>query len=197
MKDFDALKNIWQGQGELPKINHDDVLRQVSKTKKSFSNKLLLEVIAMGIAIAIFVLIWLITPFRMWTTHLAMIILILCCLYYLFIQIRDYMRINDSSLLLSQPDDYIDYLKKYKQSRYRLNTHKYTVYTMFLGVAFLLYYIEIAFLASFWITALGVSATAIWFLVCYFFIMRRYMRKEEAKLEEMIDNLVRLKKQFE
>lgn len=197
MKDFDALKNIWQAQVALPKVSDDDVLRQISKTKRGYANKLLLEVIAMAFAIAILGYIWMITPFRMWTTHLAMIILMLCCLYYLFVQINDYFRISRNKLFMNKPEDYIEYLKNYKQDRYLLNTRKYTVYTIFLGIAFLLYYIEIFFLASIWITTLGVTVTAAWFLVCYFFIMRNYMRKEEAKLQEIIDKLERLQKQFE
>lgn len=196
MKDFEALKDIWHNQVALPKVSHEDVLRKVRKTKNGFANKLLFELAGMALAIAMLTYVWISSPFKMWTTHLAMIILIGCCLYYLYVQIRDYNRIKDESLLLNKPEEYIEYLKTYKNDRYTLNTRKYKVYTLFLSFGFLFYFIEIAFLASVWVTLLGIFFTAAWILFCYFVLMRRYIRKEEAKLEDMIENLERLQSQF-
>ena len=196
MKDFEALKDIWHNQVALPKVSEEDVLRKVRKTKNGFANKLLRELIGMVLAVAMLIYIWVSSPFKMWTTHLAMVILIGCCLYYLYRQIRDYNLIKDEALLLNKPEEYIDYLKKYKSDRYILNTRSYKFYTMFLSLGFLFYFIEIAFLASIWVTVIGISLTAAWIIFCYFFLMRRYIRKEEAKLEDMIGNLERLQKQF-
>ena len=196
MKDFEALKNIWHNQVALPKVSHEDVLKKVRKTKNGFANKLLIELAGMTLAIAMLTYVWISSPFKMWTTHLAMVILISCCLYYLYVQIRDYNRIKDESLLLNKPEEYIEYLKTYKNDRYLLNTRKYKVYTLFLSLGFLFYFIEIAFLASVWITLTGIVITAGWILFCYFVLMRRYIRKEEAKLEDMIQNLERLQNQF-
>ena len=196
MKDFEALKNIWHNQVALPKVSHEDVLRKVRKTKNGFANKLLIELIGMCLAIGMLGYVWISSPFRMWTTHVAMVIMISCCLYYLYVQIRDYNRIKDDSLLLNKPEEYIDYLKTYRSDRYNLNTSKYKVYTWFLSFGFLFYFIEIAFLASLWVTVIGVIFTALWILFCYFILMKRYIRKEEAKLEDMIQNLERLQQQF-
>ena len=196
MKDFEALKDIWHNQVALPKVSDEDVLRKVRKTKDGFANKLLRELIGMLLAVAMLTYVWISSPFKMWTTHLAMIILIGCCLYYLYKQIRDYNLIKDESLLLNKPEEYIDYLKKYKSDRYILNTRSYRFYTLFLSLGFVFYFIEIAFLASVWVTVIGIFLTAAWIIFCYFILMRRYIRKEEAKLEDMIDNLERLQKQF-
>ena len=196
MKDFEALKDIWQNQVAQPKVSHEDVLIKVRKTKNGFANKLFIELIGMGLALAMLSYVWISSPFRMWTTHLAMLIFICSSLYYLFIQIRDYNRIKDESLLLGKPEEYIDYLKRYKHDRYILNTRKYKIYTWFLTFGFFFYFIEIAFLASVWITVIGIFFTAAWILFCYFVLMGRYVRKEEAKLEDMIANLERLEKQF-
>jgi hypothetical protein len=196
MRDFEALKDIWHNQVALPKVSHEDVLRKVRKTRNSLANKLLVESVGMLIATTMLSYVWMSSPFKMWTTHLAMMILISCCLYYLYMQIRDYYRIKDESLLLNKPEEYIEYLKKYKSDRYILNTRKYRIYTWFLSIGFLFYFIEIAFLASVWVTMIGAVLTSGWILFCYFVLMRRYIRKEEAKLEDMIGNLERLQNQF-
>lgn len=196
MKDFEALKNIWQDQVALPKVSHDDVLKKVRKTRNGLTSRLLIEMTGMGIAAAVITWVWLESPFKMWTTHLAMIIFILCCFYYIVSVIGNYRNLNTDHLL-DRPEDYIQHLKQYKKDRYIFNTRKYRIYSLFFTAGFLLYFIEISYMASFLVTLTGFVFTFAWIGFCYFVLMRIYIRKEEAKLEEMISNLERLHKQFE
>ncbi len=196
MKDFEALKNIWHGQAALPKVSHEDVLKKVRKTKKGLAIKLLCEMSSMAAATTGLTYIWLNNRFKLWTTHLAMIIFIICCLYYIFALIRDYRKISNNTLLLNKPGDYIRHLKKYKHHRYIFNTRKYRIYSIFFSLGLILYFIEIAFLAPLWVSIAGASFTIAWLLFSYFVLMRIYIRKEDGKLEEMIQNMERLQKQF-
>ena len=196
MKDFEALKSIWQDQVALPKVSHEDVLKKVRKTRNGLASRLLMEMIGMGIAAAGLIYVWIESPFKMWTTHLAMIIFIICCIYYIIALIGNYRRINHNNLL-DKPEDYIKYLTKYKHDRYIFNTRKYSIYSIFFTAGFILYFIEIAFITSFWVTVIGIILTFLWIGFCYFVLMRIYIKREEAKLEEMIQNLERLHKQFE
>ncbi len=196
MKDFEALKSIWQDQVALPKVSHEDVLKKVRKTRNGLASRLLMEMIGMGIATAGLIYVWIESPFKMWTTHLAMIIFIICCIYYIIALIGNYRRINHNNLV-DKPEDYIKYLTKYKHDRYIFNTRKYSIYSIFFTAGFILYFIEIAFITSFWVTVIGIVLTFLWIGFCYFVLMRIYIKREEAKLEEMIQNLERLHKQFE
>lgn len=196
MKDFEALKSIWHNQVALPKVSHEDVLKKVRKTQNGLATRLLIEMIGMSGAIAVLAFVWIGSPFRMWTTHLAMVIFFTCCLYYIIALIGNYRRISDNNLL-DKPEDYILHLKKYKHDRYVFNTRKYSIYSLFFTAGFILYFIEIAFLASVWVTITGIVFTFLWIAFCYFILMRIYIKKEESKLEEMIQNLERLHKQFE
>ena len=196
MKDFEALKNIWQDQVALPKVSHDDVLKKIRKTRNGLASRLLIEMTGMGIAAAVITWVWIESPFKMWTTHLAMIIFILCCFYYIVSVIGNYRNLNTDHLL-DRPEDYIQHLKQYKKDRYIFNTRKYRIYSLFFTAGFLLYFIEISYMASFLVTLTGFVFTFAWIGFCYFVLMRIYIRKEEAKLEEMISNLERLHKQFE
>jgi hypothetical protein len=196
MKDFEALRSIWHDQVALPKVSHEDVLQKVSTTKKGLAGRLLIEMSGMALATVMLIYVWIASPFKMWTTHLAMVIFMVCCLYYIVSLIGNYRRIAYNNLL-DKPEEYILYLKKYKHDRFIFNTRKYTVYSIFFTAGFILYFIEIAFLASLWVTILGVVITSLWIALCYFVLMRIYIRKEESKLEEMIQNLERLEKQFE
>lgn len=195
MKDFDALKDIWSGQVSQPRISYEDIIKGLKQVKRSFSNKLLFETAGMFSAVIILLWVWISNPFMMWTTHLSLLILIVCCLYYVFIQISDYRSITNSESLLQQPEDYIQYLKRYRKRRYILNTRKYSVYSIFIGIAFGLYFIELYFIAPLWQIIGGVAFTAAWFVICWR-LMRTYIRREQEKLYEMIEKLERLQHQF-
>ena len=195
MKDFDALKDIWHSQLAAPRLSYEDILKGIRKSKSSFANKLLVETIGMLLAIILFALIWVNSSSMMWTTHLSLLIFLVCCLYYLFVQIRDYRSISNSEHLLKEPEEYINYLKDYRRKRYALNTRKYTVYSIFIGIAFALYFVEIYFSSPLWHTVAGIIAIALWFIICWH-LMKTYIRREQEKLNGMIEELERLEKQF-
>lgn len=196
MKDFEALKSIWHDQVALPKVSHEDVLKKVRKTRNGLASKLLIEMIGMIIAASVLLYVWIESQFSMWTTHLAMVIFMSCCIYYIVAMIQNYRRINYNKLL-DNPEDYINYLKNYKHDRYIFNTRKYKIYSIFFTIGFVLYFIEISFITPLWITVLGIVLTFLWIALWYFVLMRIYIHREEDKLEEMIENLERLHKQFE
>src|SRR6476660_217142 len=161
MKDFEALKSIWHNQVALPKVSHEDVLKKVGSVRTALSSRLLIEMLGMALATAVLIYIWVESPFIMWTTHLAMVIFLACCTYYIVALVGNYRRITYDNLL-DKPEEYILYLKKYKHDRFIFNTRKYRVYSIFFTAGFILYFIEIAFLASLWVTILGVVFTFLW-----------------------------------
>lgn len=195
MKDFEALKDIWSGQVELPVISSEAILKNIKKNKRTFANKILYEVAGMALIIGLLAFIWIQNSFMMWTSYLSLGILIGGCLYYIVNRLVDYREINNSDLLLKQPQEYINYLKGYRRKRYLFNTRKYAVYSIFIGVAFGLYFIEIYFIAAAWQTLLGVLFTVAWFVMCRQ-LMQVYIKREEEKLGELISNLERLNHQF-
>ena len=195
MKDFEALKSIWHNQVALPKVSHEDVLKKVSKTRTGLASRLLTEMVGMVLASAMLIYVWVESPFRMWTTHLAMVIFMCCCLYYITALIRNYRQITSGSLL-DRPGEYIIYLKKYKHNRFIFNTRKYRMYSIYFTAGFILLFIEIAFLTELWVTITVIVFTFLWIILYYFVLMPIYIRKEESRLEDMIRNLERLEKQF-
>ena len=196
MKDFDALKDIWHGQVASPKLNYKDILNGIKKSKNNFANKLLVEACGIVAAIFLFILIWIKSEYMMWTTHLSLIIFIFCCFYYLHVQIQDYRSIANSEYLLKQPEEYINYLKRYRRKRYLLNTNNYRIYSIFIGLAFGLYFIELYFISPLWQTLAGVILIVTWFII-FWYLMKIYTRREQEKLNVMIEELERLEKQFE
>lgn len=195
MKDFEALKVIWHNQVTLPKVSHEDIFHKIRKTKSGLSSKLLIEIIVNSLALGVICYVWMASPFKMWTSHLAMLIIAACCIYYIISQINNYCTISYDKLT-EMPEKYISYLKKYKQERYIFNTRKFTIYAIMVSLGFLLYFIEIYYISPFWTSLMALIFSIGWIAFCYFYLMRIYIKKEESKLEYMIQNLERIQKQF-
>ncbi|MCX6166436.1 MAG: hypothetical protein NT021_00390 [Sphingobacteriales bacterium] len=196
MNDFDLLKDIWQSQPER-KLAAEEILKQVKRSKNRLANKLLFEVFVMSLAIAALSYAWYMVPFKMWTTHLSLVIFMASCLFALFAQLSAYRSIHATAHLIGKPDTYIKYLKQYQKDRHRLNTQKYKVYTLFLGIGLVLFFVEIFFVATLWFTVSSFVASLIWIAVCYFWLMKAYIRKEDGYLNGMIASLEHLERQFE
>jgi hypothetical protein len=196
MNEFDLIKDIWQSQPER-KLAAEEILKQVKRSKNRLANKLLFEVFVMSLAIAALSYAWYMVPFKMWTTHLSLLIFMASCLFVLFAQLSAYRSINATAQLIGKPDTYIKYLKHYQKDRHRLNTQKYKVYTLFLGIGLVLFFVEIFFVATLWFTVSSFVASLIWIAICYFWLMKAYIRREDGYLNGMIASLENLERQFE
>ena len=196
MNEFDLLKDIWQSQPER-KLAAEEILKQVKRSKNRLANKLLFEVFVMSLAIAALSYAWYMVPFKMWTTHLSLLIFMASCLFVLFAQLSAYRSIHATAQFIGKPDTYIKYLKHYQKDRHRLNTQKYKVYTLFLGIGLVLFFVEIFFVATLWFTVISFVASLIWIAICYFWLMKAYIRREDGYLNGMIASLEHLERQFE
>jgi len=196
MKDFDALKDLWNGQTNGPKMDHEDILRDVRKSRSSIAGRLLTESLAMLAGVLIFGWIWLEGSFLLWTTHLSIAILIGCCIYYLTVQLTDYRRFSSGEHILQKPDAYISYLQKYQSERYSFNTRNYKIYSIFIGLAMALFAIELYYISPIWQSILGLAFTTGWFIMCWR-LMITYRKREQERLKEMITKLEGIKKQFD
>src|SRR5690606_14850455 len=133
MKDFEEIRRLWKDQSPEP-VSIEDVCKRINEQKRSFVAKILQQTIAVAIALLFIFIVWLTATFTTWTSHLAMLIVIFSLVYYFRIQVSDYFSIHKTAFVFKKPDEYINYLKTYRQSRYNLNTKTYQVYVILIGV---------------------------------------------------------------
>src|SRR5690606_954971 len=196
MKGFDQIQQLWHGQAPEPNVSFENVLKRIKASRSSLAKKLFWQSISMGVAVAILLWMCFSVEFSTWTTYLAIAIMMGCICYYFASQLRDYHAISNSGNLLSKPQDYILYLKTFQQKRYRFNTRNYTVYEVCIAIAFALYGIEMYFALPLW-TFIGLGIFVVfWFVICHVVFMKQFIRNEQARIAEMIDNLERIKGQF-
>lgn len=197
MKGFDEIQQLWQGQKPEPNVSFDTILTRLKHNRTALTRKLFWQSVAVGIAILTALWIGIVVDFSTWTTYLALTVMVGCIAYYFVNQLNDYKDINRNSHLLSKPQDYINYLRAFQQKRNRFNTRNYVIYEICIAAAFALYGIEMYFILPL-LTFVGIFIFVIfWFLICHFVFMKQYIKSENMRIEEMIDNLERIKNQFE
>lgn len=195
MKDFESLVSIWNEQKTSPSVDYREVIDRYKKTRNKFRTKLWAELIWMTIATLLLGYIWLSMPFTLWTTHISMFIFEICCIFYIYTQIKNLRTISDNSLL-ETPEKHIEYLERFKLSRYMQNTRNYYFYTVAMGIALGLYFIEFFTHVNTFVLIFAVGFSIAWFAFCTLWIRKVYIKKEEKRFNEMLNELKRLKNQF-
>ena len=196
MKDFDSLVGIWNDQKTAPIVNHKEVISKYKDNRSSFSIKFLTETFVMFAVFILIAFVFFNTDFQFWTSYLGLIIIEACCVYFIVVQIINIRNIATSNTLFDKPQDHIQFIQKFKKSRYIQHTRNYKFYTIALGTGFSLYFIEFFYRLNVVIMLFSVAATIAWALVCYFYFMKIYIKKEEKRFGEMLADLERLNEQF-
>lgn len=196
MKDFDSLVGIWNEQKSTPAIDYKEIIVQYKKSRDKLKSKLLLEIIAMVFALAMTCYISFTVEFDFWTTYVGLVVVMACCLYFIITQLNNINKITNSNTLFDKPQDHIKFIQKFRASRHIQHTRNYKIYTLCLTFGLLLYFIEFFYKLSPLLMAGVLAITIVWFLVYYFYFLKQYIKKEDQKFEEMINDLQRLDAQF-
>lgn len=196
MKDFDSLVGIWNEQKTAPKLDYNEIITQYKTSRNKLSSRIFIELLAMVIAMCVIVYLAFQVDFSLWTSYLGLAIIFGCGAYFIVIQTINLKRITNSNTLFDKPQDHIAFIKKFRQQRYTQHTRNYNVYTVALSLGTGLFFIEMVYkLGSLYVTIVA-SVTLAWFAVYYFYFLRNYIKKEEQRFQEMIEDLERLDKQF-
>src|SRR3954466_11873249 len=94
MKDFDHLISVWQEQPKRDQLSVDDVLKQVKKGISGMSQKLLWNIVSMGLAISAMLAVMLFFVFQSLLTYLGICILIITLVLYALMMVRNYRLIS-------------------------------------------------------------------------------------------------------
>nr|WP_294894202.1 hypothetical protein [uncultured Pedobacter sp.] len=196
MKDFDSLVGIWNEQKTAPKLDYKEIITQYKTSRNKLSLKLVREVLVMLFVLIAITYVGLTSEFDFWTSYTGLVLIVLCCTYFVLMQLINIKSIADSNTLFDQPKDHIQFLKNFRKSRHIQHTRNYKIYTFFLSLGLVLYFIEPFYKLNFILTITVFSATVIWFILSYFYFLKRYIKKEDEKFHQMIEDLERLDQQF-
>lgn len=195
MKDFEDIKRLWRVQSEQPIASYENLRQVILSKKNTYEKRLLVQFMGTVLATIGILFIWILVPFYTWAAHLSLLIVFFCVVYYMISQWKDY-RLIKSAQYLNKPKEYILFLREYQARRYRFNTRNYRIYAGFILFSFVLFCVELSYYLSNYKLLNFITLSCIWFILCHQVFMRLYIRREQSKLQDMIEHLERLQSQF-
>ena len=196
MKDFDHLISVWQEQPKRDQLSVDDVLKQVKKGISGMSQKLLWNIVSMGLAVSAMLAVMLFFVFQSLITYLGIGILIVTLILYALMMVRDYRLISKQDATIN-PADYLQSLQVYQKNRAKVYGWMYYLYVLLISTGLLFYFFEVLQSTTAVFKAIIYSAYGVLVLFTTFYVRERFVKNEQDKLGQLIERLTKLQGQFD
>lgn len=197
MKEFEELQQLWQKSRPDIQPDFDAVMKRIESGRRAVATRLGWHTTAFSVGLLLLLYVWLTVTFVTWSSHLAILLVGACMIYALLYQWKSYKAIQHNPEFLNKPEDYIAYLKQFQQKQHRFNTHSYRIYALGIALAFVLYSFELYFALPLGIFIGLIVFIITWFVISHYVFMRTYIQHEQEKIQIMIDDLERIRKQFD
>ena len=196
MKDFDHLISVWQEQPKQDQLSVDDVLKQVKKGISGMSQKLLWNIVSMGLAVSAMLAVMLFFVFQSLITYLGIGILIVTLILYALMMVRDYRLISKQDATIN-PADYLQSLQVYQKNRAKVYGWMYYLYVLLISTGLLFYFFEVLQSTTTLFKAIIYTVYGVLVLFTTFYVRERFVKSEQDKLGQLIERLTKLQGQFD
>lgn len=189
------FKDLW-AQQTTSQPNKDDLFLQINKLKTANLRKLIVSNLLL-IATSIFIIfIWAYYQPQLLTTKIGIILTIFAMIIYLFSYNQSFSLFIKTTNTHSN-SEYLKDLLAIKTKQQFLQTTMLNLYFVLLSLGIGLYMYEYT---SRMITFWGIftyAITTIWILFNWFYLRPKQIKKQQSKLDEIINNLEMLDKQLD
>jgi len=198
MKEFEELQQLWQKSAPSSGLDFEKVMEKIEAGKKDIAHKLWRHILAFLAGLLILGYVWFTFPFVTWTSHVAILIVVGCMVYALMAQWGAYQDFRTISAgATDRPKEYIAFLKDFKAKRYQQHTRSFVFYETCIAAAFAFYSFELYFALPMGLFIALIVFIVFWFLISHFVFLRAYIENENEKIQNLINELDRIKGQFE
>jgi len=188
------LYDLWQGQ-QATTPAPQDFLRTVNRFRNNNYTRLFLTTLAFAATSAFIAWIWLSWQPQMETTRLGIVLTILSMAIYGFVMNRQYPLLRKIDEAASNAELLSSLIALRKQQLF-LQTTMLNLYFVMLSAGILLYMIEPSQQMSAQNAAIAYGATIAWVLFAWSYLRPRQLKKQQAKLNEIIQKLEEINGQF-
>ncbi len=189
MQDFDSLKNMWQQPGSEGTVMPDNNINKTSlNTKRKMQKQqlggaiMLLCTAALIAAMAVFGNF----NFTQWYTYAAMALICVVCICqaaFMFNIYKKLKAIDDAAT----PALHLQQWEQYYEMRKNQNKWNMPLYYILLNVAMGIYVLEIFTGRPVLNVAIFIAVYVAWMIFAYFYLGKRNIRREEARLNSIIE----------
>lgn len=198
MKEFDELQQLWQKSTPTSGVDFEKVMQKIEAGQKDIALRLWRHILAFVAGLLILGYVWFTITFVTWTSHVAILIVVACMVYALLAQWRAYQDFKTISAgATDRPEQYIAFLKRFKAKRYHQHTRSFVFYETCIAAAFAFYSFELYFALPMGVFIGLMVFIVFWFLISHLVFLRAYMENENEKIQNLINELDRIKDQFD
>lgn len=195
MQDFDQIEALWATHTVDVTISADDMLKQAKREVGSIRNKSLLNIAGMVISCLAVAALWLFFDFESWATHAGLSIIVISVGVYSIILYNNYKIISKSDFT-SNPNLFIDRLKRYQINRFTLYNRLYWFYVIALSLGMTLYFFEVLAHLQLWVQVLAVIVSFGWMLFCSTLVRKAVIKRDRERIALLIEKFERISQQF-
>ena len=188
MNNFDDIRNIWQNQDAAKVPDMSEVIKAAGKNRRSIIIKNLLGLITLGGTVIFISWIGFAADFKYLTTKLGIVLIVISIIAAMVLNSQMLMLILERSDDTLTNADYLKQLISYRNKQRFFQTKGIALYYLMLTLGFILYLYEFyARNASFGLKAYGL--TLLWIAFAWFYIRPRAIKKQEQKINELIEQI--------
>ena len=191
MQDFDELKNMWQ---KPTQTENSAATTSISKTKKTLKMKLQKQQLRGAVMLVLTAVLIAAMAFfggfnfNHWYTYAGMGLICVVCLAQAALMYSLYKKINNIDETVA-PAAHLQQWEAYYDLRKKQNKWNMPLYYILLNIAMGIYLIEIFTGRPIINVTIFIVVYAAWMLFAYFYLGKRNIRKEEARLNNIIGEL--------
>ncbi|MFC3811130.1 hypothetical protein [Lacihabitans lacunae] len=178
------FNELWSGQ-KIVQPNPDDLILKVDKLKKANTKRIVYTNITLVLTSVFICFIWYYYQPQFITSKIGIVLMVLAMLSFIVA--------SNSSLVLYKKLDagesnqqYLKTLLLIKEKQQFMQTTMLNLYFLFLSVGLSLYMYEYVSRMSTLMAVVVCGVTALWFLFNWFYLRPKQIKKQEAKLNEII-----------
>lgn len=199
MQDFDSLKNMWQQPSKSGEVSQDMINGLTNtKTTKMKLQKLQLHgaiVLTLTAILIVCLAIFGNLNFKYWYTYGGMVLICIICLIqagFMYATYKKIQRIDDTVV----PAAHLHQWKAYYDLRKKQNRWNMPVYYVLLNIAMAIYMIEIFTGRPVVNVLIFIAVYLAWMLFAYFYLGKRNLKKEDTRLQKIINDLKGIEEQL-
>ena len=199
MQDFDSLKNVWQqsagtdeAKPDLTTIINNTTTSKMKLQKPQLHGAIFLTLTAVFIAcLAIFGNL----HFTHWYTYGGMVLICIVCLVqaaFMYVTYKKIKSIDDTV----EPAAHLRQWETYYGLRKKQNKWNMPLYYVLLNIAMAIYMVEIFTGRPVINVLIFITVYAAWMLFAYFYLGRKNIKREDSRLQKIINELKGIEEQL-
>ncbi len=195
MDDNINFNELWAKQTSS-EPNMENLLLQIKKMKQTNLRKLVITNCLLITTSVLIILVWIYFQPQFITTKIGIMLVILAMAIYLLVYNKSYSLFKDN--MNSQSNrNYLNELLAIKAKQLFMQTTILNLYFVLLSTGLSLYMYEYALrMTTFWgVFVYGI--TALWILANWFYLRPRQIKKQQSKLDEIINKFQNINKQLD